>query len=248
MLKISPIKTPIFEPDSAANESSLSEFIANHLPSDLIQEGMVLAVSSKIVSLSEHRTIPKSGIDKARLIDQEADLNLGPIGYGSILTIKENLLLPSAGVDESNSKDESYILLPKNPFLSAERLHKKLAFILKLKNFGVLLTDSRTSPLRFGVTGVSIAHWGFCGLKSKVGANDLFGRPLRMTQINIADALAAAAVLTMGESDESSPLAVIQGATVEFTVTTDPQELRPTIENDMYFELYKDRLKSRSDR
>lgn len=243
MLKITPLKTRVFD-----HPQTLFEFVLSEVPKDLVHEGLILAISSKIVSLSEHRTIAKSDIEKAQLIDQEADFNLGPIGYGSTLTIKENLLLASAGIDESNSKDGSYILLPKKPFDSAHRLHTQLSSFWSLRNLGILLTDSRTSPLRFGVTGVSIAHWGFRGLQNKVGTEDLFGQKLRMTQVNIADALAAAAVLTMGEANESSPLAAIQGAHVEFSSTTDPDELRPTLEADMYFDLYKNRLKPRSNR
>lgn len=237
MLKIVPIKTRIFEADE-----SLFEFVSSQMPVAHVQERLILAISSKIVSLSEGQFIKKSEIEKADLIDREADFNLGPIGYGSILTIKENLLLPSAGIDESNSPDGSYILFPKKPFESAEKLHHQLCAYWKLKSLGIILVDSRSSPLRFGVTGVSIAYWGFQGLQSKVGTKDLFGHPLRMTQINVTDALAAAAVLTMGEAAESSPLAVIDGAQVEFSSSTNPSELRPRIEDDMYFDLYKKQL------
>ena len=75
------------------------------------------------------------------------------------------------------------------------------------KNFGVLITDSHTTPLRRGVTGIALSYWGFSGVQNKVGTPDLFGRTLKMTHVNLADAFAAAAVLVMGESNESTPVA-----------------------------------------
>src|SRR5205823_3633039 len=68
-------------------------------------------------------------------------------------------------------------------------------------------TDSKTTPLRWGVTGVALAHSGFEALNSYIGQPDLFGRPLHVTRVNVMDALAAAAVLVMGEGAEQTPLA-----------------------------------------
>jgi F420-0:gamma-glutamyl ligase len=73
----------------------------------------------------------------------------------------------------------------------------------------VIITDSKTTPLRWGVTGVAIAHSGFLAVRDLIGHLDLFGRPLHMTKVDVADALAAAAVLVMGEADEGTPLATI---------------------------------------
>ena len=64
-------------------------------------------------------------------------------------------------------------------------------------------------PLRAGVTGVAIAHSGFRALNDYIGTMDVFGHALRMTQVDVADALAAAAVLVMGEGSEQTPLAIL---------------------------------------
>lgn len=236
-LSISPLRTRLFQ-----SGESLTAFVLTEVPADQIHESMILAVTSKIVSLAEDRLVPRASIDKAALIDREADFNLGPIGYGSILTIKEGLLIASAGIDESNSKNGDYILYPKAPFESARRLHADLCKAWKLTALGILLTDSRTAPLRLGVTGISLAHWGFRGLQNKIGQKDLFDRPLQMTTVNAADALAAAATWTMGEADESQPLAILHGANVEFQTETDPEELKIKVEDDMYYPLLKARL------
>jgi dihydrofolate synthase / folylpolyglutamate synthase len=103
----------------------------------------------------------------------------------------------------------------------------------------VVVTDSRTTPLRLGVTGVALAHSGFRALNDYVGKQDLFGRALRMTKVNVMDALATSAVLVMGEGSESTPMAVIDELPF---VTFQPRapsaaelsELRIALEDDLY--------------
>ncbi len=208
-----------------------------------LKEGDILAVTSKVVSLSENRIVPKSSIEKKDLIFQEADRYLGEIEYGCHLTVKQGLLIASAGVDESNAEGDYYILYPLDPFLSAKNIYGWIQERLGLKRFGVLLTDSHTAPLRRGVLGTALAYYGFKGMESKIGEKDLFGRELRMTQINIADALAVSAAYTMGEGRESRPLAIVQAEAVEFAVFPDNSELRMRPEEDLYRPLLDKSLK-----
>ena len=232
-LEVSAVQTKVFR-----SGESLSDFIVNSVEPRLIHESMVLAITSKIVSLAENRLVPKDSISKSELIDREADVNLGPIAYGSILTIKEGMMIASAGIDESNSETGSYILYPEHPFESARIIHAQLCERWNLGKLGIILTDSRTSPLRLGVTGVSLAYWGFRGLQDKVGQKDLFGQPLVMTKINLADGLAAAATLVMGEANESSPLAVLSGFDLDFQVETHAAELRVDPQDDLYYPFF----------
>lgn len=236
-LSILPVRTPIFR----AGES-ISDFVASNISAP--REDLIIAVTSKIVSLAENRLVEKLSIEKSVLVKREADHNLGAIGYGSLLTIKEGLLIASAGIDESNSETGDYILYPEKPFESARLICESLRARWQIKNVGILLTDSRTSPLRFGVTGVALAYWGFRGLQNKVGSRDLFNRELQMTKINYADGLASAATLVMGEGNESRPLAVISGADVEFVKDTDPNEIKTRLEDDLYYPFLKLRIES----
>ena len=237
MLQVKAIQTKIYHPGD-----DWAAFFFKHLKG-ILKEGQILAVTSKIVSLSENRILPKSSVrDKTKLIQKEADHYLGEIGYGCHLTIKQGLLIPSAGVDESNAEKDYYILYPLNPFQSAKKIHSLIKRKLNLKKFGVLLTDSHTMPLRRGVVGAALAYYGFKGVESKIGVKDLFGRELKMTQINVADALAVAAVFTMGEGNEKRPLAVIR-APVEWTKCTDNSELRMPLEEDLYKPLLQKALK-----
>jgi dihydrofolate synthase / folylpolyglutamate synthase len=218
--------------------ADLVEFVAEALQGHSV-EGKVLAITSKIVSLSEGATVPEGSIAKADLIAKEADTHLGIGGMGVHLTIKHSLLIPSAGIDESNSENGDYILFPKDPYASAKRIHQTLKQRLQLSNFGILITDSCPPPLRRGVIGVSLAHWGFKATRSFVGEKDLFGRELQMTTVNVVDSLAAMAVFAMGEANESAPLALVSGVDLEFTDSSSVDEIAMPAADDLYSPLFK---------
>lgn len=233
-LTISPIQTSIFQ-----SGDDLVEFIVKHVPPSWMKEKTILVITSKIVSLAEGRLVPQNSIDKKDLIRQEAEVFLGEIGYDVSLTIKQGLLIAAAGIDESNSVHDDFILHPKDPFASAQIIHEKLKMHYSLKNLGIILTDSKTGPLRMGVVGVALSFAGFKPLKNMIGQKDLFDRPLKVTKINVADSLAGIAVFTMGEAAERKPLALIQNANVEFTNKPVAQELIVDPKDDMYLPLYK---------
>ena len=236
-LKITPIATDLFQ-----QGESLEKFILSSLEDYSVKEESVLAVSSKLFSLAENRVVQTT--DKNKLIQQEADEDLGESSYGYHLTIKEGLLLPSAGIDQSNSPTGEYLLFPKNPYLSLNKLWKALTNRWSLKRFGLLMTDSHTTPLRRGVTGVALAHWGFKAVKDLRGQPDLYGRELKVTTINNVDALAGGAVWLMGEGSERRPLALIENASLEWSSSSSSEEIRIPIEEDLYKSLLKNKIKS----
>jgi dihydrofolate synthase / folylpolyglutamate synthase len=102
-----------------------------------------------------------------------------------------------------------------------------------------VLTDSRTMPLRRGVTGIALSYWGFRALRNLIGRPDIFGRPMKMTQMNLADGIAGAAVMMMGEADERTPLAVVHGMELEFTPVISPDEIGIAYEEDLYYPVLK---------
>lgn len=236
-LVIQAVTTPLFHAGD-----SLSDFAIENVEPSLVADGMILAMTSKIVSLSEGRLVDKTSISKVELIEREADHNLGEVGYGCFLTIKNGLFIPSAGIDESNSETDQYIIYPADPFLSAKKLWITLHERWNLDHLGILITDSHTTPLRRGVTGISLAHWGFRGLISLIGKPDLFGRKMKMTTVNVADALAAAVTLTMGEGSECRPLAVVSSPEVEFHEETDVAELQMPLQQDLYYPFFKNHI------
>lgn len=208
-------------------------------PQEILKEKSILAITSKIVSLAEKAIVLKSDISKEDLVKRESEYSLGGTAYGMGLTITKGLLIAAAGIDESNvdahSIGDHYIIYPKDPYLGAQKLLGDLKKHFGLKDLGIILTDSHTQPLRRGVIGIGLAHAGFKATQSKVGLPDLFGKPLKMTFINSLDALASAAVFTMGEGDERCPLALIEGANVEFTnEKSSPDEIHISWQDDIY--------------
>lgn len=233
-MQITPIKTKVFR----ENEVLLS-FILKHVKK--IKENSVLVITSKIVALSEGRTTfidntisHKKMLEK--IIKSESDYMLHT--KYTWLTIKDGMVMSSAGIDESNA-DGKIVLLPKDSFKSAEFLRKKLIRKFHLKNLGILITDSRLFPLRAGVVGAAIGYAGFQGVRDYRGTQDIFGRIFKFSRTDVADSLATSAVLCMGEGKEQQPLALITDAPVEFTEKINKKELYIDPREDLYQPLFE---------
>ncbi|HOZ03117.1 MAG TPA: coenzyme F420-0:L-glutamate ligase [Candidatus Woesebacteria bacterium] len=206
-MTITPIKSRYVQPNDNLQDVILSA--VSEIP-----ERSVLAVTSKIVALCEGRVVlKKSGQrqEKHQLVAQEAEQYIDPVvsKYDLMLTIKYGVLSVNAGVDESNVDQKYYVLLPENPWGSAVKIWQFCRQHFGVKELGVIITDSKTTPLKWGVTGTCLGYCGFEGLKNLIGNKDLAGRALTMTKVNVAEALAASAVYVMGEADESQPFALI---------------------------------------
>lgn len=209
------MKTTALKTHRIECKESLHAILDRYIPA--LAENSIVVITSKIVSLCQERVVPKPleadpGF-KAALIKQEADSILKTLDnpYGLYLTLKNNILIPSAGIDESNG-DNVYILYPEAIQQVASLAWNQLREKHAVQNLGIIISDSHTTPLRRGVTGIALGWCGFQPLYSYVGKPDLYDNPLRVTHINLLDALATAAVLVMGEGNEQSPLALIEDA------------------------------------
>ena len=109
--------------------------------------------------------------------------------------------------------------MPEAPFELAETIRQALQRSCDCR-VGVILTDSWLMPGRYGTTGIAIAMAGFQPIKDERGKQDLFGNAMAVTQIGVADALAACAQVVMGERNEAMPFAIIRGADVDLTDST----------------------------
>lgn len=202
----------------------LFAILAESLPEKL-PENTVIAVSSKIIALCESRVADPSEINRDELAEKEADWYLpretNP--FGVMVTIVDSAFLASAGIDQSNGNN-MLVLLPKNVQKSANDIREFLCSHFHLKHVGVIVTDSRLSPLRWGVTGVALSHSGFLAIRSYIGKPDVFGRLLQVETVNDADSLAAAAVNIMGEGNEQTPLALITDIPHIAFVSRNPSE------------------------
>lgn len=224
-MKVKAVKTRIFK-----EGEDLFSFICGYIKR--LPEKSVIVVTSKIVALAEKRTADiKNMKTKEKLIRRESQFVM-PTKY-VWLTIKEDMLMASAGIDESNANGR-LILLPRDSFKAAHLLRKKLQKRYSVKKLGVLITDSRTIPLRSGINGVALGYAGFLGVRDYVGKPDIFGRKFKFERTGVADCLATAGVLCMGEGNEQQPLAIIAEAPIEFCQKINKNELRIDIEDDMY--------------
>jgi len=212
-VKITAVKTDRLQ----AGQQNLEDVVAAAVPQ--LGENSVLVVTSKIVSLCDSDIVEYDQIDKEELVRLEADKYLPRESskYGHRFTIKNNTLIASAGIDESNA-DGVYVLWPKQVQATANRLRSFLQDHYAVNNCGVLIVDSSCTPLRRGTTGIYLAFSGFKALKNYVGTPDIFGKKMQVSHSSIAGGLAAAGVVVMGEGSEQTPLAIIEDANfVEFT-------------------------------
>lgn len=232
-MTITPIKTRPFLPPQddlfAIFKSSVSQ----------ISEQTVVVITSKVVAIHQGRCIPVQQANKDDLVYQEADwyLERSASEWDFMLTVKHNTLIASAGIDQSNAQDH-WVLLPSEPDKAAQTIWQWLKETYQLVEVGVLIVDSHVQPMRRGTVGISIGSYGFNPVYDYRGKPDIFGRPLKVTTSNRADGLAAAAVLTMGEGQECTPIALITDAPkLEFGAAykkTDKWGLKIEFEEDLY--------------
>jgi len=192
----------------------------------IIRDGDIIAISSKFVAISEGRVVRlnrvRVGAAAKRLagryhldprlcevVVRESDVILGGIP-GFLLTSKDGLLTPNAGVDKSNIGHGMVVLYPRRPESTARRIREALRFSMGI-GVGVVICDSRLSPTRRGTTGVAIATSGIEAVLDMRGRSDLFGNVLKVTSQALADDISSAAELLMGESDEATPIVLVRG-------------------------------------
>jgi putative folate metabolism gamma-glutamate ligase len=235
-MKVTPIKTPLVK-----QNDDLFSIIKGSVKT--LPENSVLVVTSKIISYCQGRIVKKTSTDKEEkhsLVRKEADLFLDPhlSKYQTILTIKNNTLAVNAGLDESNANN-CYVLWPEYLPKTTNDIWRFLREVYKVKKIGVIIADSKTIPLRWGVVGTALSHCGFKALYDYRGQKDLFDRKIKMSQINIAEAVAAAAALEMGEVAERTPLCLVEDIKkIEFQnrppTKQELKSLRISTEEDIY--------------
>jgi F420-0:gamma-glutamyl ligase len=178
-----------------------------------LEESDLLCIATKCLAIHQGRCVKEGTVDKKQLIRREADWTCGE-NYS--LTLKDGIVIPFSGIDESNGNGY-YVLWPQNVSELLAEIHGYLCEKFIIKNLGLMAIDSKIEPFRRGTVGVAQDIFGFNPIKDYKGKVDLFGRRLEMTSVNIADSLASAACYSMGEGNECCPLVIIRGAeNIEF--------------------------------
>jgi coenzyme F420-0:L-glutamate ligase len=224
------IVIPVEAPVQTA-EFDLHSIIVESLAAadERLQDGDVLAVSSKYTAISEGRVVALADVAVSaaaaamadryqmnpritELVLQEADHVFGGIP-GFLLTYKDGVLSPNAGLDRSNIPSGYAVLFPEYPYRSATAIRREMRARLGV-DVGVILTDSWLMPGRLGTSGVALATAGFKPIQDERGKEDLFGNPMQVTQRGIADSLSVCAQMVMGERDEATPIAIVRNSGV----------------------------------
>ncbi|MCB9008988.1 MAG: coenzyme F420-0:L-glutamate ligase [Ardenticatenaceae bacterium] len=234
---------------------NLAELILHALATAKIElaGGDVLAIAQKIVSKAEGRLVRLADVQASKralevasqtdkdprvveLILQESD-EISRMRQG-VLIVRHRLGFTSAnaGIDRSNvaqiGADETVLLLPLDPDASAAQLREEIKAKLGVQ-VGVVITDSHGRPFRMGTVGVAIGVAGIPALWDRRGEPDLYGYQLQHTDIGVADEIAAAAGLLMGQAAEGMPVVLVRGLNLPITEGKATDLVRPK-EMDLY--------------
>jgi coenzyme F420-0:L-glutamate ligase / coenzyme F420-1:gamma-L-glutamate ligase len=180
-----------------------------------LRHGDVLVVTSKIVSKAEGRLVdvPVDGPERQAARDEvltaETARPVARRGQTQIVQTHHGFVLASAGVDGSNVDASSLVLLPKDPDASARALRAALRERHGL-DVAVIISDTMGRPWRTGQTDVALGVAGINPIHDHRGTVDPYGNELQVTQIAVADELAAAGDLVKGKVAQV-PVAVVRG-------------------------------------
>lgn len=216
----------------------IDDDLTAHIARALAEAGLALAagdllvIAQKIVSKSEGQQVALSEVvpsERALVLaaETEKDPRLVELilresvdvirSRPGVLIVEHRLgfVHANAGIDQSNIDGADHaLLLPKDPDASARRLRDNLKALTGVAPF-ILINDSCGRAWRNGITGMAIGCAGFVPLVSRVGEQDLFGRELVVTEVAVADELAAAASHLMGQGAEAVPVVLVRGAKLE---------------------------------
>tara|TARA_Y100000287_G_scaffold185198_1_gene187840 strand:- start:994 stop:1827 length:834 start_codon:yes stop_codon:yes gene_type:complete len=233
---------------------NVSKEIINAITSESISvdDGDVIAIAQKIISKSENRYLDISelepsedAINLATKIDKDpkfiqAILNESQkvVRYRMGVLIVEHKLgfiHANAGIDRSNidQHKDIVLLLPENPDESAKMISESISQHFQ-KNISVIITDTMGRPFRNGIVGFTIGSHNIECLLDERGKKDLYDNELKVTQIGIADELAAASSLLMGQAAQKKPVVLIKGYKFKQNNLSDSQSLIRSEEEDLF--------------
>lgn len=216
-------------------DDNLADILVNSLnETDIqLQDGDILVIAQKIVSKAEGRMVNLATVTPSQraielaeqtqkdarvveLILQESNEVVRTRPGTIIVEHKLGFVCANAGIDHSNvagegdSVEEWVLLLPQDPERSAGKMRDEIKSKTG-KSIGILIIDSHGRAWRNGTVGVAIGVAGLPALADLRGRQDLFGFTLRITQVGVADELAAAASLVMGQAAEGTPIVHVRG-------------------------------------
>jgi coenzyme F420-0:L-glutamate ligase/coenzyme F420-1:gamma-L-glutamate ligase len=200
---------PEVRPDDALAPMIADAAAAQDTP---LRDRDCLVVTQKIVSKAEDRLVPVDPEDRAAkraIVESESVRILRRRGDLIISETRHGFVCANAGVDLSNVDEGWAALLPVDSDRSARRIRDALRATRGV-DVGVVVSDTFGRPWRQGLTDVAIGVAGLAALVDLRGTDDALGRELQVTEVAIADEIAAAAELVMGKSARV-PVAIVRG-------------------------------------
>jgi coenzyme F420-0:L-glutamate ligase/coenzyme F420-1:gamma-L-glutamate ligase len=216
-----------------------------------IKDGDIIVVTHVIVSRAEGSVVNLNEVTPsefakniARQVEKEPALveivlreSKGIVRMGQkhlICETRHGFICANAGVDQSNVPgDRNVALLPKNPDRSARALRRKIKKITG-KDVAVIISDTHGRPLREGEINIAIGVAGIKPIRPRIGEKDLFGYTMRVKRTAIADELASAAELVIGQTNERIPVAIIRGYKYPKSEKAKAKELIRKKEKDLF--------------
>ncbi len=211
----------------------------------------VIVYSHVIVSRSEGKQVDLNTVKPSKQAKEYAEITekdprliqvileesncVRRIGRGVLITeTKHGFVCANAGVDKSNVPGTDIVApLPDDPNTSAKRIRMKFKELSSV-NVGIIICDTHGRAHRDGEINVTVGASGFNVIRDRRGELDLFGYELNVKRTAVADELASAAELVIGQSDEAVPAALIRGYDIELTDSSDASALVRLHEKDLF--------------
>ena len=198
----------------------------------VLESGDVLVLAQKIVSKAEDRYVRLADVEpgaEALALAAQADKDPRQVELilresAEVVRVRPGVIIvehrlgyvhANAGIDKSNipldGEDPQVLLLPADPDASAQRLRESLVADTRVE-LALIINDSAGRAWRNGTVGFALGCAGLEPVSNQIGDPDLFGRALEVTEVAVADELAAAASLVMGQAAEACPVVLVRGA------------------------------------
>lgn len=216
-----------------------------------IKNDDIIIITHVVVSRSEGHTIDLNTVNPsnfARLIAKKTDKDpalvevilkesqrIVRIRNGNLITLtKHGFICANSGVDKSNVPgDRTVALLPKDPDKSAQKIRQDIRKITG-KTVAIIISDTHGRPLRDGEINITIGVAGLVPIRDRRGEKDLFNYVLKVKRTAIADELASAAELVIGQTNEAIPAAIIRGYTFEKSEEATTKDMLRPLEKEVF--------------
>ena len=218
----------------------------------ILEDDDIIVIAQKVVSKSENRYKNLLEIKPSKQATNLAlSLNRDPAFIqlilnesNEIISTDKNVIIVehklgfiniNAGIDRSNIPENKnlVLLLPEDPSSSSQKIYEDISSKIE-KNISVIITDSMTRPYRSGVMNFALASTNIQSLIDLKGEKDIYGNVLQATEIAIADELAAASGLLMGQGNDGIPIVIIRGFDRKYYLKNDAFNLIVKKEDDLY--------------